>query len=93
MTELKRTKSTNKDNLLKAKEINLGFGTRRCIPDLKKFDLVSAKYNAVFINDCISFITVVVSKLFWRNSLSSVIVRNANAFNPNEIASREDEIL
>ena len=46
-----------------------------------------------FINDCVSFITVIVSKLFGRSPLSSVTVRNANVLNPNEVACREDEIL
>ena len=93
MTELKKIKLTNKGNFLKAKEINLGFGTRKCITDLKKSDLLSTKDHATFINDCISFITVIVSKLFGRSPLLSVIVRNANALNPNETACREDEIL
>ena len=93
MAELKKIKLTNKDNFLKAKEINLGFGTRRCITELKESDLVSRKDHTAFINDCISFITVIVSKLFERSPLSSVIVRNANALYPNEIACREDGIL
>ena len=93
VTELKKIELTNKDNFLKCKEINLGFGTRKCITDLKKSDLVSTKDYAAFINNCISFITIIVSKLFEKSPLSSVIVRNANALNPNEITCREDDIL
>ena len=74
-------------------EINLGFGTRKYVTDLKKSDLVSTKDYAAFINDCVSFITVIVSKLFGRSPLSSVIVRNGNVLYPNEVACREDEIL
>ena len=90
---MKKIKLTNKDNFLKAKEINLGFGTRKCITNMKKSDLVSRKDHAAFITDCISFITVIVSKLFERSPQSSVIVGNANALDPNEFACREDEIL
>ena len=93
VTNLKKIKLTNQDNFLKAKEINLGFGTRKCVTDLKKSDLVSTKDHTAFINDCVSFITVVISKLFERSPLSSVIIRNTNALNSNEIACREDEIL
>lgn len=39
VTELKKIKFLNKDNSLKSKEINLGFGRRKGIIDLKKYDL------------------------------------------------------
>ena len=88
VTELKKIKLTNKDTFLKVKEINLECVTRKCITNLKKSDLVSTKDHVAFINDCISFMTVIVSNLFERSPLSSVIVRNEI-----EIACREDEIL
>ena len=58
MSELKRIKLTYKDKFLKTKEINHGHHT-----DLKKSGLVSIKYHAAFINDCIRFITVIVPKV------------------------------
>ena len=60
MAELKKIKLINKDNFHKTKEINLGFGTRKCIIDLKKSYLVSTQDYAA-LNDCISFITVIAS--------------------------------
>ena len=90
---IEKIKLTNKDNVLKAKEVNLGFGTRKSITDLKKSDVVSAKDHAAFINDYISFITVIIYKLFDRSLISFVIIRNFNALNSNKITCREDEIL
>ena len=58
----------------------------------KKSDLASTKDHGVFMNDCINLITVIVSKLF-EGSPSSMIKRNVNALNPNEIACKEDKIL
>ena len=55
--------------------------------------MVSTKDHAAFRNGFISSLTVLVSKLFERSPLSSVIMRDANALSPNEIAFREDEIL
>ena len=59
----------------------------------KKSNLASTKDHAVFMNDCINFSTVIVSKLFEGSPLSSLIKRNVNALNPNEIACKEDKIL
>ena len=78
VTELRKIKLINKDNSLKSKKINLGFGRRKGIIDLKEYDLVSTKDYAILKNDCISFITIIVSKLFDGSPLLSVIVRNAN---------------
>ena len=72
MTELRNIKLTSKGDLLKTKEINIRSGTRNCITDMNKSDLVSTKDYAASINNCISFITVIVSKFFERSSLSSV---------------------
>ena len=81
--------------MLKTKEINVRSGKRNCITDLKKSDLVSTKDHAASINNCTSFITVIVFNFLrevlyrlWRMKL-----RNANALNPNEITCREDQIL
>ena len=75
VTELKKIKLTNKDNFLKAKEINLGFGARKYFTDLKKSDLVSTKDHTVFINDCISFITVIFVITVYLSCLREVLYR------------------
>lgn len=45
------------------------------------------------MNECITFITTIPSKLFDWSPLAFVIVRNANALNPNEIANLEVGLL
>ena len=45
------------------------------------------------MNECITFITTIPSKLFDSSPLAFVIVRNANALNPNEIANLEVGLL
>ena len=55
--------------------------------------MVSTKDHAALINDYISFITVIIYKLFDRSLISFVIIRNVNALNSNKITCREDEIL
>ena len=45
------------------------------------------------MNECITFITTIPSKLFDWSPLALVIVRNANALNPNEIANLEVGLL
>ena len=93
ITELKNIYLTNKDNFLKAKDINLGFRARQCMTKLKKSDLISKKSLVSYMNECITFITTISSKLFDRSPLASVIVRKATAQITNEIASREVELL
>ena len=53
ITELKNIYLTNKDNFLKAKDINLGFSARQCMTNLKKSDLISKKSLVSYMNECI----------------------------------------
>ena len=69
--------------------MNLGFGARKCINDLKKSDLVSNKEVTSYLNECITFVTIIVFRLFEKGPLGSVVVRNADAFDPNVIANLE----
>ena len=78
-----------KSNFLKPKDTNLGFGARKCINDLKKSDLVSNKEVTSYLSECITFVTIIVSRLFEKSPLGSVVVRNADAFDPNVIANLE----
>ena len=78
---LKKIDLNEKANFLKAKEINLGFGTRECIKNLKKPDLLSSQNLEAYMNECIIFITDIASKLFDRSPLGSVIGRNADGLN------------
>ena len=51
------------------------------------------KRLVAYMNNFLTIITTVASKLFNKSPLASVIVRNANTLNPNEIASLEVELL
>ena len=93
LTELEDIKLTKKDNFLKANDINLGFGARQCITNLKKSDLISKKGLVSYMNECITFISTIASKWFDRSPLAFVIVRIANLLNSKEIASMEVELL
>ena len=90
--KLKNIDLTNKDNFLKAKDINLELGVRQCITNLKKSDLISKKSLVSYMKKCITFIITIALKLFDRSPQASVIVRNLNTLNPNEIASLEVEL-
>ena len=45
------------------------------------------------MNECLTFVTAIVTKLIDRSTLGSVIVRNANALNPDVMAELEIHLL
>ena len=93
ITALKEIDLTANTNFLRAKDIKLGFGARECINNLKKSDLLSSKDLQAYMNECLTFVTAIVTKLFDRSPLGSVIVRNANALNPEVMAELEIHLL
>ena len=50
---------------------------------------MSNKEVTSYLNECITFVTIIVSRLFEKSPLGSVVVRNADAFDPNVIANLE----
>ena len=93
LTTLKKPDLTDKSNFRKAKDIKLGFGAKKCVDDLKNSDLVTNQGLKAYLNECITFVTTITSKLFDRSPLGSVIVRNADAYDPTAIASLEIDVL
>ena len=93
LTTLKKIDLTDKSNFRKAKDIKLGFCAKKCVDDLKNSDLVTNQGLKAYLNECITFVTTIASKLFDRSPLGSVIVRNADAFDPTAIASLEIDVL
>ena len=89
IANLKAIDLNEKSNFLKPKNMNLGFGARKCINDLKRSDLVSSKEITSYLNECITFVINIVFKLLEKSPLGSVVVRNADAFDSNVIATME----
>ena len=92
LTTLTKIDLTDKSYFCKAKDIKVGFGAK-CVDDLKNSDLVTNQGLKAYLNECITFVTTIASKLFDRSPLGSVIVRNADAFDPTAIASLEIDVL
>ena len=87
LTTLKKIDLTDKSNFCKAKDIKPGFGAKKCVDDLKNSDLVTNQGLKAYLNECITFVTTIASKLFDRRPLGSVIVRNADPFDPTNCHS------
>lgn len=81
------------ENLLPLTEIELGFGVKNIIKDLKRKDTITNKEVAEFKIEAQRFIISVLQKLFERSPIKSDFVRFCSIFDPAVILSCEKKVL
>ena len=69
-------------NFIPNKNIEIGFATEATLSELKRTDGITAAEEKKFRLECRTFLTGLVSKLFERIPLDSVVVRAASVFDP-----------
>ena len=78
----KRIDLYESSSLLNDKDVNIGFDTTKMLLDLQKKYLITVKECSQFLKDSKHFIISLLSKLFERIPLGSVIVICSFIFNP-----------
>ena len=68
----------DKGSMVKPSDINIGFGSRALITDLKKKDGINNSLIAKFLTECIVFVVTILKKLFDKSPAGSNVVRNAS---------------
>jgi len=81
-TELKEIDISKKENLLKRKNIKLGFSAETRLSALRKQDTITSIEIDSFRKDCIALYVRLFEKFIERTPLGSVIIRNSTVFNP-----------
>ena len=83
----------DKNNLLRGREINVGFSAEAIINDLKRKDAVQNSEVTSFRNMAYHLISATVGKCFERFPISSVIVRNTAVFDPRSMCKETPQSL
>ena len=91
--DLKKVDLGKKENIMKANCFNIGFAASQLIHDLKRRDSVSSSDILNFRRNIYKFVQVTVNKIFERFTVRSVIICNANVFNPTKMISESSENL
>ena len=84
---LKKIDLDSVENLLKTKEINVGFAAAEVLNELKKKDIVTNQEIKDFKKKVYKFVKATLKKIFERSPIGSVVVRNSNIFNPIVMAN------
>ena len=85
--DLKKIDLDSVENLLKTKEINVGFAAAEVLNELKKKDIVTNQEIKDFKKEVYKFVKATLKKIFERSPIGSVVVRNSNIFNPIVMAN------
>ena len=80
-------------NILKSRDMNIGFAARSVINDLKKKDAVTSTELTHFFSEVLFCITSTLEKLFKKSPLSSIVVLHASVFNPSYVLEKESDVL
>ena len=78
---------------MKPKVMNIGFGTRNIITELKRKDVITNTQTANFFTDVTKFIISMVKKLFDKSPLDYNVVRNSVLFNPQVLVNENASVL
>ena len=85
--DLKKIDLFNKQNLVKNKDIVLGFAADTKLSEMKRQDIINDAQAAEFRKGCGLFLVYLTNKIFERSPLGSVVVRTASIFNPKVLQS------
>ena len=90
-TDIKNLDLSDKSNLLKLKDINIGFAASWKLKELNWKDLITNGQIASFFNDVILFIHSTVQKLLEKSPIFYNIVCNSLAFDPQVVVNENIE--
>ena len=91
--DLKCIDLDDKNVIMKPKDMNIGFGTRNVITELKRKDVITNTQTANFFTDVTKFIISMVKKLFDKSPLEYNVVRNSVIFNPQVLVNENASVL
>ena len=90
-TDIKNLDLSDKSNLLKLKDINIGFVASSTLKELKRKGLITNGQIASFFNDVMLFIRSTVQKLLEKSPIFNDIVCNSLVFNPQVVVNENIE--
>ena len=93
MAKLAKVDVMEKENLLHAKEVDIGFATRKLITDLQKKKKVSESQIFEYQNECQVFLQSLTVKLLERCPLQYPGVRNIVCLDPKYMAAHPDQAM
>ena len=64
LTDYKNIDLDDKSSMVKSSDINIGFGSRDLITDLKKKDVINNSLIAKLLTECIVFVVTILKKAF-----------------------------
>ena len=91
--DLKCIDLDDKNVIMKPKDMNIGFGTRNIIIELKRKDVITNTQTANFFTDVTMFIISMVKKLFGKSPFEYNVVRNPVIFNPQVLVNENASVL
>lgn len=74
-----------KENIVKGKDMGIGFGAKGVISDLKSMELVTKEQVRTFQGWVYSFVSSMVNKIFDRSPWMLIVERNVNVFDPKRM--------
>ena len=93
MAKLTKVDVMEKENLLYAKEVDIGFPARKLITDLQKKKKVSERQIFEYRNECQVFQQTLTVKLLERCPSQYPVVRNIVCLDPKYMASHPDQAM
>lgn len=93
LTDYRNIDLDKKDSMVKAKNINIGFGAKAEITKLKARDIISSAMVAKFLTESSTFVITILKKLLDKSPAGSNVVRNASIFDPSVILSEKSNVL
>ena len=83
----------NKNLIMKPKDMNIGFGARNIITELKRKDVITNTLTANSFTDVTKFIISMVKKLFHKSPLEYNFFRNSVIFDPQVHVNEDASVL
>ena len=93
MAKLAKVDVMEKENLLHAKEVDIGFAARKLQTDLQKKKKVSERQIFEYLNECQVFLQSLTVKLLERCPLQYPVVRNIVCLDPKYMAAHPDQSM
>ena len=91
--ELLKNDLLEESNYLRREDMHLGFSTGEYLRVIVRQDVANLNSVATFKKEVREMIIVIMQKIFEKNPLHSVVVKNANVFDPKSITILPAESL
>ena len=82
-----------KDNLVKLKNVEIGFAADHTIKQLKTKDVISSSTETEFREQCVTFVRSMIVKMLDRSPIDIAFLRYTAIFNPSNLVSVKKEKL